>query len=127
MSLCALCEQSISSKVLSSSGYNTILHHNHKTFTRSVFSTKCYLCSRVWNSLNEEQQEKTRRPEFEGIDYKIFLRRTKYFEEDEQEAILAHVTFGHGEDLWDCEEYDEVGGRHILGAGQFAILNPNGT
>jgi hypothetical protein len=125
MGLCEQC-QSISSTVLVGSSRNTVLHHNHETFKRSVFGSKCYLCSQVWDSLNEEQKGKARRPEFEGIDYKVFLGRTSYGEEDRQEPILAKFYFDHGEDLWDCEEYDTVGGQFIQGAGQFAILNPFG-
>jgi hypothetical protein len=125
MGLCEQC-QSISSKVLSRQGFNTVFHHNHETFMRSVFDSKCYICSQVWDSLNEEQQGKAIRPEFEGIDYKVSLRSTSYGEEDRQEPILATIFFTHGEDLWDCEEYDPVGGMTINDSGQFAILNPNG-
>lgn len=124
MGLCEHC-QSISSKVLKFRGKNNVLHHNHETLKRSIGS-KCYLCSQVWDSLNEEQKGVARRPDFEGIDYDVSLGKTRYSEEDRQEPILATFSFGHGEDLWDCEEYNDVGGTHIREAGKFAILNPFG-
>lgn len=125
MGLCEHC-QSISSKVLRhASNWDTVLHHNHETFKRSVRS-KCYICSQVWDSLNEEQKAKAKRPNFEGINYKVLLGRTSYGEEDREEPILATFSIDHGEDLWDCEEYNDVGGEFLSGAGKFAILNPFG-
>lgn len=124
MGLCEQC-QSISSKVLVF-GRNTAIHHNYETFKEAVFGSKCYLCSQVWDSMNAEQKAVARRPEFEGIDYEILLGKTKYFEDDRQKPVLAKIFIEHGEDLWDCEEYDTVGGTHMDSAGQFAILNPFG-
>lgn len=60
MGLCELC-LSISSKVLVR-GINTIFHHNYNTFKESVLRSKCYICSQVWNSLNEEQKAVASRP-----------------------------------------------------------------
>lgn len=124
MGLCELC-QSLSSKVLVN-GVNKALHHNHETFKEAVFGSKCYLCCQVWDSMNEEQKEVAGRPGFEGIDYDILLGRTQYGEENGQEPVLATLFIKHGEDLWDCEQYDTVGGTHVVDAGQFAILNPFG-
>lgn len=122
MGLCETC-QSLSSKVLVS-GMNTAIHHDHETFKEAVFGSKCYLCSQVWDSMNEEQKEVARRPNFEGLDYHILLGRIRYGEDDRLEPVLASFFIKHGEDLWNCEEYDTVGGTHV--GGQFAILNPFG-
>lgn len=124
MGLCAHC-LSLSSKVLIF-GVNAALHHSHETFKEAVFVSKCYICSQVWDSMNEEQKEVVRRPDFEGIDYNIRLGRTRYGEDGRQEPVLATIFIKHGEDLWDCEEYNKVGGTFVSGAGQFAILNPFG-
>ncbi|KAG8168216.1 hypothetical protein KVR01_003905 [Diaporthe batatas] len=118
MGLCALCEQSLSSKVLVD---DTLFHHDYRTFRQSVES-KCYICSHVWSSLTEEQKETTMRPTFDGIDYDVSLR-TSYGER--QGRILATIDFKHGDDLFDCEDYNEVGGKHMADAGRFAILNPH--
>lgn len=120
-----LCEQcrSISSKVLPK---RTVLHHNYASLQKSVFAGSCYLCSQVWDSLNEEQKGVASRSDFEGIDYEVSLGRTSYGDDGVQERILAKISFEHGEDLLYCEEYDIVGGTSLEDAGQFAILNPFG-
>lgn len=122
MDLCEQCQR-ISSTVLVS-GNNKVLHHTHETFQKSVFGEKCYLCSQVWNSLNEEQKTVASRPDFEGINYEVFFYGRGFRYDGQLDRILAKVDFTHGEDLWDCEEYDEVGGKTMEEAGQFAILNP---
>lgn len=125
MGLCEHCH-SISSKVLVGGMNKALIHHDHETFKKAVFENKCYLCSQVWDSMNEEQKEVAGRPDFEGIDYDIFLNQIKYGEDERQKTFLASFFINHGEDLWDCEQYDTVGGKHVSGAGQFAILNPFG-
>lgn len=88
--------------------------------------SKCYICSQVWDSMNEEQKEVARRPNFEGFDFDILLRKTRYGEDGRQEPVLAMFFIQHGEDLWDCEEYNTPGGPDLSGPGRFAILNPFG-
>lgn len=123
MGLCEQC-QSISSKVLVF-GKNMVFHHNYETFRKSVFGDRCYICSQVWDSMNEEQKAVASRPDFEGIDYEVFLKSASFDEEGQQERVLATISFSHGEDLWDTEEYDPIGGMSMEDAGKFAILNPS--
>lgn len=126
MGLCEQC-QAISSTVLSRRVGTSVLRHNHETLARSVFDSKCFLCTQVWNSLTEEQRGVTRRPEFEGIDYKISLVLDGPRWDDGPEDILADVSFDHGEDLWCTEDYNTVGGDYTSHVnGQFAILRPSG-
>lgn len=68
-------------------------------------------------------------PAFMGIEYQISLHkitRAQAEDGDEQE-ILATLSFDHGDDLYDCEDYNEVGGLPVDQVGNFAILNPSGV
>lgn len=123
MGLCEQC-QSISSTVLLLSGLNKVFHHSCETLKKSVFEAKCYVCSRVWDSLTEEQKAVASHPDFEGIDCKVSLQTSHEEDDGWQERVLAKITFTPGDDLYDCEDYETVGGKIMEHAGQFAILNP---
>lgn len=122
MGLCEQC-QSISSTVLSGLKGKTVLQHNNETLARSVFDSKCFLCTQVWNSLTEEQREVTRRPEFEGITYIASLETAGW--DYGPEDILATIYIENGEDLYCCEDYNLVGGTLTGDSGQYAILRPS--
>lgn len=81
----------------------------------------------MYRTLSEEQKAIASDPTFMGIEYFIFLRHITQEEDGEQQKIVATLSFEHGDDLYDCEDYNEVGGL-LPGnstVGCFAILNPS--
>lgn len=124
MGLCEQC-QSISTKVLVH-GRNSLFRHDHISLEKAVFESRCFICSRVWDTLSEEQKVVASGPAFMGIEYRMFLFQEKYSDDDELSEILAHLTFEHGDDLYDVDDYNEVGGMPMDSTGCFAILNPSG-
>lgn len=128
MSLCEKC-QSMTSKPLSY-GRNSLFRHDHISLQEAVFERRCFICTRVWDSLSEDQKAVASGPAFMGIEYQLFLLRPTSGEDGEQregQEILATLSFKHGEDFYDCEDYNDVGGSPVGSAGCFAILNPSGT
>lgn len=91
---------------------------------RSVFDSKCFLCSQVWESLHEEQKEVARRPDFEGLKCNVSLVKGSFGTDDRPENIIAQMYFDHGDDLYETEEYNRVGGMITDFSGQYAILDP---
>ena len=105
-------------------GTNSLFRHDHETLRKAVFESKCFICSGVWGSLTEEQKKVASVPDFEGIEYRIRLYRNP-LNDGEQREYLATMLFSHGDDLFDCEDYNEVGGLPVDSVGCFAMLNPS--
>lgn len=62
-----------------------------------------------------------------GIEYQISLSKIAQADDGDKKEILATLSFDHGDDLYDCEDYNEVGGLPVDQVGNFAILNPSGA
>lgn len=123
MGLCEQC-QSVRAKVLVH-GRNTLFRHDSSTLQKAVFESRCFVCSHVWDSLSGEQKAVASGPAFEGIEYQIFLSKIENHDVDaEKSEIIAAISFDHGDDLYDCEDYNEVGGLSMDSMGNFAMLNP---
>lgn len=124
MSLCTQC-QSISTRVLGQER-TKVFRHGYDSFREAVFERKCYICYRVWESLSEEQKEVASRPEFMGIDYYIQVGDANRWDGEPTQS-LASITFMLDDDLYNCEDYNEVGGLSVGLVGIFGALNPAGT
>lgn len=85
----------------------------------------CYICTRVWDSLSKVQQAVVQSPDFSGLECKISFPPVSEEGEDD-ESIVTSLTFLAGDELWDCEEANLVGGWSPTFFGQFVILNPRG-
>ncbi|KUI68836.1 hypothetical protein VM1G_04392 [Cytospora mali] len=114
----------MSTKVLTR-GRNSLFRHDHITFRKAVFESRCFICSHVWNSLSQEQKDIASDAAFMGIEYQIHLSKITHDKDEEQRKVLANLSFEHGDDLYDCEDYKEVGGFPVEAVGCFAILNPS--
>lgn len=121
MSLCEQC-RSISERP-TPPGRSVAFHHDAVSLKKAV-EGKCFACLRIWNSLSEEQRAIASREDFEGIDCFSFLRQRAHVEGNE-EPILAHFSFEHGEDLY-CDDFNVIGSWRGS-TGHFAVLNANGT
>lgn len=117
-----LCEQCLSiSERQISSGRSVAFHHNSASLKKAV-EDKCFACVRIWNSLSREQQAIASQVDFQGLDcYSVSQKKAKVG--NEEEPILLHFTFEHGEDLY-CDDFNVMGGWRGI-AGHFAVLNPN--
>lgn len=122
MGLCEKC-QSLATEAFRSSESPSVDRYDYLSFRRAV-DGKCFVCSHVWDSLSEEQKGIASKPGFMGITYRIY--RNSRPGSDEGEPILATLSFQHGDDLFDCEECNKVGGLMINSAGVFAFLDPSG-
>ncbi|KAJ4412427.1 hypothetical protein N0V82_008822 [Gnomoniopsis sp. IMI 355080] len=99
-----------------------VFRHDYESLRQAV-DDDCYMCTRVWDSLSGTQQAIAQSPDFSGLECKASF--TTVSEEDEDdEPIVISFTFWAGEELWDCEEPNLVGGWSPLLYGQFVILNP---
>lgn len=125
MGLCEQCRAMTTTPL--AGGRNSLFRHDHVSLRKAVFESRCFVCCRVWDSLSEEQKGVARDPAFEGIGYSISLSRSTDGGDGEQVEILATLSFEHGDDLFDCEDYNVVGGLPVGSAGCFAILNPSGA
>lgn len=84
----------------------------------------CYMCTRVWDSLSKVQQAVIQSPDFSELECKISFTPTS--EEGEvDEHIVVSFSFWAGDELWDCEEPNLVGGWSPTFLGQFVVLNTN--
>lgn len=66
------------------------------------------------------------RPEFMGIDYYIQVGDANRWDGEPTQS-LASITFMLDDDLYNCEDYNEVGGLSVGLVGIFGALNPAGT
>lgn len=123
MGLCEQCHSMTETPL--AYGRNSLFRHDHITLRKAVFVSRCFVCTRVWHSLTEEQKSIASDPAFEGIEDEIYLSRMPGGKDGEQQGILANMSFQHGDDLYDCEDYNVVGGPSLVFAGCFAILNPS--
>lgn len=123
MKLCQRC-QSISGQPLRAmNSYATFAHDFHSL--RKAVEIGCSVCSELWDTLSPDQKQVASRPDFQGITCKIALDVFSR-EEGRRRPILATMNFYAESDLWDCEDAEGFGTWHRSGAGQFAILNPDG-
>nr|AET07139.1 vegetative incompatibility protein 6 [Cryphonectria parasitica] len=125
MSLCRKC-QAIPDTRICSGEHRVVVRHDSASIQKSV-EDRCYICARVWNSLSEEQKAVCKRPTFEGIVYKMYTRDQSYGGSNaHSRPILAQLLCQPAkDDLYDCDDYNEVGGWWRNEAGAFAALNPS--
>ena len=120
-----ICEKCQSLAVSPLPGQGPTLYCYDYLSLRKAVDSRCYICSRVWDTLTEEQKGVASGPGFMGITYRLW--RSSRSMDDEEGPILATLGFENGDDLYDCEDYNEVGGRHLNSdCGVFAFLNPSG-
>lgn len=122
MTLCQKC-QSIPDTAVAYSGRPTVVRHDTASLKRSI-QTRCFICTRVWESLSEEQKTVAESPTFTGIQYQARMS-TGWMGEKRENPILASLICEPGDDLYDCEDYNVVGGWWRMETGQFSVLNPS--
>lgn len=121
------CEQCRSlSKTPVSRDTDVAFRHDSASLLKAV-EDNCYMCSRVWHSLSKEQQAITQSPEFSGIECRIWVRTSATGDEDGDAEVDAPVVFSFvgGEEMFDCDEANEIGGWSCWDSGQFALLSPS--
>lgn len=115
--LCKKC-QSIPETVIAGRGLQVALEHDFKSLKESV-ERRCFICTRVWDTLSEQQRTVAGRPTFMGIRYQLCLKTSS--------AIVAKLMCDPGDDLYDCDDYKVVGGWWRGETGHFAMLDPSST
>lgn len=122
MGICEKC-QLLASGPINGSQSRLVSNYDYLSLRKAVDS-RCFICLRVWESLTEEQKGIVSTPDFTGITYKISRRSRQG--EGEEDAILATLSFEHGDDLYECDDYNKPGGLWIDSAGVFAFVHPSG-
>lgn len=125
MGFCQQCRSLLERRM--PSGYHLAFHHDAASLKKAV-EERCFACFRIWNNLSKEQQIVASRAEFDGFDCHSSLGPRSHArdgEDEDEESILANFSFTHGEDLYDCDDYNDLGWAGC--GGQFAVLNPFGA
>lgn len=125
MAFCQKC-QLIPDILIARGQDRTVVVHHDSASLQAAVTERCYICLRVWESLSEEQKSVASSSAFEGIRYNLSLS-LDYSEpgSSEESSFIAELKCNHGDDLYDCDDYNEVGGWWRLEMGQFTMLNPS--
>ncbi|POS81255.1 hypothetical protein DHEL01_v200355 [Diaporthe helianthi] len=124
MGICEKC-QSLAISPHSGEGGPTLSCYDYHSLREGIDS-KCYICSHVWGTLTEEQKGVASSPGFMGITYRLQRSPSRKARNDETEPpLLATLPFENEDDLYDCDDYNPVGGRWLDLAGVFAFLDPS--
>lgn len=123
MSLCQRC-RSIADTAISRTRA-TVLHHDSAGSLKESVESSCFICARVWDSLSGEQRAAAESPSFMGIRYLMkTVEPSRRYGSPGEQPLLANILCEHGDDLYDCEDYNVVGGWWKGNTGNFAVLNP---
>lgn len=119
MAFCQQC-QSVSTKPIARKSA-VVFRHDYESLRRAV-EENCLICTRVWDSLSTTQQTVVQSRDFTGLECKISF--TPLNEEGElDESIFLSFKFQAGDELWDCDEANEVAGWSPDFYGHFVILD----
>lgn len=98
--------------------------HDSASLKKAV-EDECYMCTRVWDSLSREQQAIVESPGFRGIECHISFKAPAGDEDGAiEKAVPIGFTFLCQEEMFDCDEANDVGGWSDWESGQFALLSP---
>lgn len=119
MAFCQQCQSVSRTPIARKSA--VVFRHDYESLQRAV-EGNCLICTRVWDSLSKIQQEVVQSPDFTGLECKILF--TPLNEDGElEESILLSLKFWAGDELWDCDEANEVGGWSPDFYGHFVVLD----
>lgn len=78
------------------------------------------MCSQFWDSLSKGQQDVVKLPESAEIRCEIAF---PYHHEEEDNPIALSIAFQGGNELWECEDSNDVGGWTPFSYGHFVLLS----